>query len=128
MFYEINTKQAPVPIGPYVQGVDLGKIVIVSGQIPINPITGIIDKEIYKQTLQTLDNVKSIIEAAELHVKNIFKTTVFLKNINDIELVNSAYELFFIENKANFPARSCIEVSKLPKDVNIEIEAMAIRY
>ncbi|MXP51107.1 Rid family detoxifying hydrolase [Pantoea sp. SoEX] len=127
MFYEINTKQAPCPIGPYVQGVDLGNIIITSGQIPINPINGTIDNEICKQTRQTLENIKAIIKAAQLDVKNIVKTTIFLINLNDIELINSTYELFFIENQSNFPARSCIEVSKLPKNVKIEIEAIAIR-
>ncbi|PPI88616.1 reactive intermediate/imine deaminase [Candidatus Pantoea edessiphila] len=127
MFSSINTKNAPIPIGPYVQGVDLGNIVITSGQIPINAITGMIDDQISKQTQQSLENIKSILEEAGLKVSNIVKTTVFLININEIDIVNSTYELFFIENKAKFPARSCIEVNRLPKDVKIEIEAIAIR-
>ncbi|PPI86564.1 Rid family detoxifying hydrolase [Candidatus Pantoea edessiphila] len=128
MFYEIKTKKAPIPIGPYVQGIDLGNIIITSGQIPIDPITGMIHNQISKQTRQTLDNVKAIIETAGLQVKNIVKTTIFLKNINDIDTVNSIYELFFIENQSKFPARSCVEVSKLPKGALIEIEAIAMRF
>ncbi|PPI87940.1 reactive intermediate/imine deaminase [Candidatus Pantoea edessiphila] len=129
MFSIINTKNAPIPVGPYIQGIDLGDIVIISGQIPINPVTGkIIDDQIYKQTKQSLENIKAIVKSVGLDVKNIVKTTVFLKNIDEIDLVNSAYKLFFTENQANFPARSCIEVSRLPKDVKIEIEAFAVRY
>ncbi|MBK4765154.1 MAG: reactive intermediate/imine deaminase [Pantoea sp. Brub] len=128
MFSKINTEKAPNSIGPYVQGVDLGNIIITSGQIPINPANGMINEHISNQTNQTLENIKAIIEAAGLKVSNIVKTTVFLKNLNDIKIVNLIYENFFLKNKANLPARSCVEVARLPKDAKIEIEAIAIRF
>lgn len=125
MSYEIKTKKAPLAIGPYVQGVNLGKLVITSGQIPINPFNNLIPKDIYSQTIQSLENVKSIIKKSGLKVKNIVKTTVFIKNMNDFDQINSAYQEFFIKNKSSYPARSCVEVSRLPRNVLIEIEAIA---
>lgn len=125
MSYEIKTNKAPIAIGPYVQGVNLGKFVITSGQIPINPINNIIPKDIRSQTIQSLKNIKSIIKKSGLNVNNIIKTTVFLKNMDDFEVINSVYKEFFIKNKSPYPARSCVEVSRLPRDVLIEIEAIA---
>lgn len=125
MSYEIKTNKAPIAIGPYVQGVNLGKFVITSGQIPINPINNIIPKDIRSQTIQSLKNIKSIIKKSGLNVNNIIKTTVFLKNMDDFEVINSVYKEFFIKNKSSYPARSCVEVSRLPRDVLIEIEAIA---
>ena len=106
----IATENAPAAIGPYVQAVDLGNMVITSGQIPVDP-----------------NNVKAIIEAAGLKVGDIVKTTVFVKDLNDFATVNATYEAFFTEHNATFPARSCVEVARLPKDVKIEIEAIAVR-
>ncbi len=123
----ISTENAPAAIGPYVQAVDLGNLVFTSGQIPINPKTGQIVEDIVGQTRQSLSNVKSIVEAAGLQVADIIKTTVFVKDLNDFSTVNAAYEAFFKENNAPFPARSCVEVARLPKDVQIEIEAIACR-
>lgn len=124
----IHTENAPVAIGPYVQAVDLGNMVITSGQIPVNPQTGEIPTDIVKQTRQSLNNVKAILEQAGLTVKDIVKTTVFVKDLNDFATVNSEYEAFFRENShPAFPARSCVEVARLPKDVGIEIEAIAVR-
>ncbi|AWK14932.1 RidA family protein [Candidatus Fukatsuia symbiotica] len=123
----INTQQASEAIGPYVQGVDLGNIVITSGQLPINPDTGIIPDNIIAQTRQSLENVKAIVEEAGLTVADIVKTTVFVKDLNDFSAVNASYESFFIEHHAPFPARSCVEVARLPKDAKIEIEAIAVR-
>ena len=101
----IATENAPAAIGPYVQGVDLGSMIITSG----------------------LQNVKAIVEAAGLTVGDIVKTTVFVKDLNDFATVNATYEAFFTEHNATFPARSCVEVARLPKDVKIEIEAIAVR-
>ncbi|WP_241607975.1 2-iminobutanoate/2-iminopropanoate deaminase [Rosenbergiella australiborealis] len=127
MSREINTEHAPAAIGPYVQAVDLGQLVLTSGQIPIDPKTGEVAKDIAAQTRQSLENVRAIIEQAGLGVKNIVKTTVFVKDLNDFATVNATYEQFFTEHQAPFPARSCVEVARLPKDVGIEIEAIALR-
>lgn len=123
----ISTNTAPAAIGPYVQGVDMGSFVFTSGQIPLCPETGAIAADIEAQTLQSLHNVKGIVEAAGLTVNNIIKTTVFVKDLADFEAVNRVYNEFFMEHNANFPARSCVEVARLPKDVKIEIEAIAVR-
>ncbi|AKH63708.1 MULTISPECIES: 2-iminobutanoate/2-iminopropanoate deaminase [Photorhabdus] len=127
MSYEINTEKAPAAIGPYVQGVDLGSMVITSGQIPVNPETGDVAEDIAAQARQSLENVKAIVEKASLTVGDIVKTTVFVKDLNDFGTVNATYEAFFKEHNAAFPARSCVEVARLPKDVKIEIEAIAVR-
>ncbi|HGJ5875845.1 MAG TPA: RidA family protein [Arsenophonus sp.] len=127
MSYEINTEDAPTAIGPYVQGVDLGNMVITSGQIPVNPKTGAIAEDIITQTTQSLENIQAIVEKAGLNVANIVKTTVFVKDLNDFASVNATYETFFNKHNAPYPARSCVEVTRLPKDVRIEIEAIAIR-
>lgn len=127
MSYEIKTENAPAAIGPYVQGVDLGNMIITSGQIPIDPKTGEIAEDIIAQTTQSLENIQAIVEKAGLSVANIVKTTVFVKDMNDFASVNATYEAFFNQHNAPYPARSCVEVARLPKDVGIEIEAIAIR-
>ncbi|MFH8133212.1 2-iminobutanoate/2-iminopropanoate deaminase [Pantoea osteomyelitidis] len=127
MSREISTENAPAAIGPYVQGVDLGSMIITSGQIPVDPKTGAVADEIAAQTRQSLENVKAIVEAAGLQVGDIVKTTVFVKDLNDFATLNATYEAFFSEHNASFPARSCVEVARLPKDVKIEIEAIALR-
>ena len=123
----INTPNAPAAIGPYVQGVNLGSMVITSGQLPVNPQDGSMSDDIAVQARQSLENVKAIVEAAGLSVGNIVKTTVFVKDLNNFAVINAAYEAFFTEHNATFPARSCVEVARLPKDVKIEIEAIAVR-
>lgn len=124
----IHTDNAPAAIGPYVQAVDLGNLVFTSGQIPVNPTTGDVPTDIVAQARQALENVKAIVEQAGLCVGDIVKTTVFVKDLNHFAAVNAEYERFFQENNhPNFPARSCVEVARLPKDVGIEIEAIAVR-
>ena len=124
----VHTEKAPAAIGPYVQAVDLGNLVLTSGQIPVNPATGEVPKDIVAQARQSLENVKAIIEQAGLTVADIVKTTVFVKDLNDFAAVNGEYERFFKENhQLSFPARSCVEVARLPKDVGLEIEAIAVR-
>lgn len=124
----LHTESAPAAIGPYVQGVDLGNMVMTSGQIPVNPATGEVPSEITAQARQSLDNVKAVVESSGLTVSNIVKMTVFVKDLNDFIAVNEVYGAFFDEhNVANYPARSCVEVARLPKDVGIEIEAIAVR-
>lgn len=124
----IHTENAPAAIGPYVQAVDLGNLVMTSGQIPVNPATGEVPADIAAQARQSLENIKAIIQQAGLRVADIVKTTVFVKDLNDFATVNAEYERFFKENDhPNFPARSCVEVARLPKDVGLEIEAVAVR-
>ncbi|HAS62249.1 MAG TPA: reactive intermediate/imine deaminase [Vibrio sp.] len=124
----LHTEAAPAAIGPYVQGVDLGNMVMTSGQIPVNPVTGEISADIAVQARQSLENVKAVVEASGLSVGDIVKMTVFVKDLNDFATVNQAYGEFFDEhNVAHYPARSCVEVARLPKNVGIEIEAIAVR-
>ncbi|MFH0265907.1 Rid family detoxifying hydrolase [Vibrio rumoiensis] len=124
----LHTESAPAAIGPYVQGVDLGSMVMTSGQIPVNPATGEVPAEITAQARQSLDNVKAVVESSGLTVGDIVKMTVFVKDLNDFVAVNEVYGAFFDEHDvANYPARSCVEVARLPKDVGIEIEAIAVR-
>ncbi|MGF1679793.1 Rid family detoxifying hydrolase [Photobacterium minamisatsumaniensis] len=127
MMNAINTTSAPAAIGPYVQGVDLGSIVITSGQLPINPESKVIPEGVAEQTTQSLNNALAIVKESGLEAKNIVKTMVFVKDLNDFALVNAAYEAFFTDNEAPFPARSCVEVARLPLDVKVEIEVMALR-
>ncbi len=121
----IDTSKAPAAIGPYVQGVNLGQMIITSGQLPINPETGEMPTDVADQTLQSLKNGLAIIEEAGLAAKNIMKTTVFVKDLNDFGSVNEVYGKFFEDNNAPFPARSCVEVARLPKDALVEIEMIA---
>ncbi|WP_022942569.1 Rid family detoxifying hydrolase [Psychromonas hadalis] len=125
--FEIKTSGAPEAIGPYVQGVNLGNMVITSGQLPINPETKVMVEDVAEQTTQSLKNALAIIKEAGLDAKNIVKTTVFVKDLNDFARVNKAYEAFFKEHGAAFPARSCVEVARLPLDAKVEIEVIAFR-
>ncbi|WP_104401268.1 Rid family detoxifying hydrolase [Vibrio penaeicida] len=124
---KIETNNAPAAIGPYVQGVDLGGLVITSGQLPINPTTKSMPENAAEQTLQSLNNALAILKQAELDATNIVKTTVFVKDLNEFSVINGAYEAFFVQNNAPFPARSCVEVARLPMDAKVEIEVIAIR-
>ncbi|MDD4343799.1 MAG: RidA family protein [Eubacteriales bacterium] len=119
----IATNNAPAAIGPYAQGIDTGSFIFTSGQIPINPQTGEIPEGIVEQTKQSLNNVKAILEEAGLTMNNVVKATVFLKNMNDFTEMNKVYESFFTD----YPARSAVEVARLPKDVLVEVEVIAIR-
>jgi len=127
-FISISTTQAPAAIGPYVQGVDLGHMVITSGQLPINPVSGKMPDAAADQVTQSLENIRAIIEASGLSVRDIVKTTLFVKDLNEFTAMNTAYEAFFTAHQASFPARSCVEVSRLPKNAGIEIEAIALRH
>lgn len=123
----IKTPHAPPAIGPYIQGVDLGSIVMTSGQIPMHPATGEIPDDVSAQAKQSLDNVEAVIVAAGLKVRDIVKMTLFVTDLNDFATINEVYQRFFDERDANYPARSCVQVSRLPKDVKLEIEAIAVR-
>ncbi|AMG31012.1 RidA family protein [Grimontia hollisae] len=124
----LHTEKAPAAIGPYIQGVDLGNMVLTSGQIPVNPETGEVSPDIAVQARQSLENVKAVVESSGLTVGDIVKLTVFVKDLNDFGTVNEVYGKFFDEHGVeHYPARSCVEVARLPKDVGIEIEAIAVR-
>ncbi|WP_371362626.1 RutC family protein [Sporomusa rhizae] len=119
----VNTEKAPKAIGPYSQAIAANGFLFVSGQIPVNPATGEVASSIKEQTQQSLDNIKAILAAEGKTLADVVKTTIFIKNMNDFALVNEVYGTAFAENP---PARSCVEVARLPKDVLVEIEAIAL--
>lgn len=119
----ISTKQAPAAIGPYSQAIQVGNLVYTSGQIPINPATGVlVEGSIKEQTRQSLTNVKAILEEAGLSMANVVKTTVFLADMADFAAMNDVYSEFFAEP---YPARSAVAVKTLPKGALVEIEVIA---
>ena len=120
----ISTKKAPSAIGPYSQGMIVGDLVFTSGQIPLNPENGELVTEISKATVQVMANLSAVLEAAGSSLEKVIKTTIFLQDLNDFEKVNDIYGDYF---KDNLPARSCVQVAKLPKGAIIEIEAIAIK-
>ena len=120
----INTNNAPQPIGPYSQAVEAeGKFVFISGQIPYTAEGNLAGDDIVTQTHQSIKNIKAIIEEAGGSLENIVKTTVLLKNMDDFATVNGVYNEYFASSK---PARAAYQVAKLPLDVMIEIEAIAV--
>ena len=122
---EISTKKAPEAIGPYSQGIDTGTLIFTSGQIPLDPKTGKIECEIIEfQTRQALENLANVLSAAGSDISKVIKTTLYIKNMEDFPIVNEVYSEFF---EKPYPARSCVEVARLPKDVLIEIEAIAYK-
>ncbi len=121
----ISTKKAPSAIGPYSQAIETGNLVYTSGQLPIDPSTGVFaEGGVKEQTRQSLTNVKAILEEAGLSMKNVVKTTVFLADMNDFADMNGVYSEFFAEP---FPARSAVAVKTLPKGALVEIEVVAER-
>lgn len=119
----IITDNAPRAIGPYNQGVVCGGFLFTSGQLPINPKTGEIPSTVEKQTIQVLDNLKAIVEAAGSNMQNVVKCNVYIQNMNDFDAVNKIYSTYFL---IEAPARACIEVSKMAKNALIEIDAIAM--
>ncbi|MGL5615822.1 MAG: RidA family protein [Sarcina sp.] len=120
----ISTINAPAAIGPYSQGIKAGNLLFISGQIPVNPVEGTIPETIEEQTKQSLENIKAILKEAKLDFNSVVKTTVFLKDLNDFTSMNEVYGSYFTGE--GLPARAAVEVARLPKDVKIEIEAIAI--
>ncbi len=118
---EIKTKNAPAAIGPYSQAIITGNMLYTSGQIPVNPETGAIAEGVEAQANQVFTNLKNLIAAAGSSIENTIKTTVFIKNMDDFAKINEIYATYFTEP---FPARSCVEVARLPKDVLLEVEAI----
>ena len=120
----ISTDKAPAAIGPYSQAITVGNMLFTSGQIPINPATGDIPEGVEAQAEQAFKNLCNLVEESGSKVENIIKTTVFIKEMNDFGTINEIYKKYF---KEPFPARSCVEVARLPKDVLLEVEAIAFK-
>jgi 2-iminobutanoate/2-iminopropanoate deaminase len=119
----ISASNAPKSIGPYSQAIRIQNMLFTSGQIPVDPATGEVVNGIENQTRQVLENLKAILKQAGTGFENVVKTTVFIKDMNDFAEINKIYGQYFNEP---YPARSCVEVARLPKDVAIEIEAVAL--
>ena len=121
----IKTKNAPSPVGPYNQAILFNNTLYASGQIAINPLNNqIINEDIEAETKQVMENLNEVLKEAKMDFSNVVKCTIFLKNMNDFESVNQIYSTFFNEKDA--PARETVEVSMLPKNVNVEISLIAI--
>ena len=120
----ISTTNAPAAIGPYSQAIEVNGMVFASGQIPVNPATGEIPEGIEAQAEQVMKNVKNLLEAAGTSVDQVVKTSVFIKNMDDFATINGIYAKYFAKD---CPARSCVEVARLPKDVLLEMEAIAVK-
>ncbi|HSM48174.1 MAG TPA: Rid family detoxifying hydrolase [Draconibacterium sp.] len=119
----IKTDNSPAAIGPYNQGIVAGGFLFTSGQLPINPVTGQVPSSIEEQTIQVLDNLKAIIEAAGSSMEKVVKCTVYLQNFSDFEVMNKIYATYF---PTNSPARATVEVSKMAKNALVEIDAVAV--
>ncbi|MGI0479533.1 RidA family protein [Geminocystis sp. CENA526] len=123
----IYTKNAPSPVGPYSQAIATqGELIFIAGQIPLNPETGEIigEGDITAQTTQVMKNIEAILTEAGVNWSNVVKTGVFLKDLADFVPMNEVYAQYFTENP---PARACVEVARLPKDVLVEIECIAVK-
>lgn len=121
----LSTPNAPAAIGPYSQGIQAGSIIFVSGQLPIVPSTGaLLEGSVGEQTAQSLNNIRNILAESGCTLADVVKTTIFLRDMNDFGEVNAAYATFFPENA---PARACVQVARLPKDADLEIEAIAVK-
>lgn len=120
----IKTDKAPSAIGPYSQGVRIGNTYFFSGQLPINVKSNLMPKTIEEQTKQSLENLKGLLESQNMDFSNVVKTTIFLDNIADFGAMNEIYASYFVEP---YPARSAVEVGKLPKGALVEIEAIAVK-
>jgi len=120
----IYTKDAPEPVGPYSQAILTGNMLYCSGQVPLDPVTGVIvGGTAAEQAEQVMRNISAVLSEAGLDFHHVVKATCFLKSMDDFVAFNSVYEKFFVSK----PARSCVEVSRLPKDVLVEVEVVAVR-
>lgn len=120
----VKTNKAPGAIGPYSQGINVGNMYFFSGQIPLDPETGTMAEGIEAQSHQAFKNVKGLLESQGMDFSNVVKTTVFLDNMDDFTTVNDIYATYFVEP---YPARSAVEVAKLPKGALIEVEVIAVK-
>ena len=118
----VSTNKAPAAIGPYSQAQIVGNLVFCSGQIPVSPETGALAQGLEAQANQVFKNIAALLTAAGSDISKVVKTTVFIKNMDDFAAINAIYAQYFTEP---FPARSCVEVARLPKDVLLECEAIA---
>ena len=118
----VSTDKAPAAIGPYSQAQIVGSMVYTSGQIPSDPATGAIVEGLEAQAHQVFKNIAALLEAAGSHISKVVKTTVFIKDMNDFAAINAVYGQYFTQP---YPARSCVEVARLPKDVLLECEVIA---
>ncbi|MCG1009492.1 RidA family protein [Salinicoccus sp. ID82-1] len=118
----INSSKAPEALGPYSHGMKVGNMFYSSGQIPLNLEGEIVSDDVQEQTKQVMENVGHVLAAAGMGYENIVKTTIFISDMNDFPLINEVYGAYFT---GKLPARSCVEVSRLPKDVKVEIEVIA---
>lgn len=119
----VAPQNAPEAVGPYSQGIVAGGLVFTSGQLPLIPGSNTMPEGIEAQAVQSLENVKAVLEAGGSSMDNVVKVTIFLKNLNDFGTVNSIYGTYF---KENYPARSCVQVARIPRDALIEIEAVGV--
>ena len=119
----INSQKTPAAVGPYVHGVQVGNLIFISGQLGLDPVTGALAEGVEAQAHQALKNLGAILEEAGSGYNDVVKTTIFLKDMGDFALVNGIYSEYFNEEK---PARSCVEVARLPKDGLVENEAIAV--
>lgn len=121
----INTSNAPAPIGPYSQAVLVGNTLYTSGQIAINPVTNeLVLSNIKDETKMVMENLKAVLQAAEMDFTHVIKCSIFIADMNDFAQINEVYGSYF---KSNFPARETVQVACLPKNVNVEISAIAIK-
>jgi len=122
----ITTDGAPAAIGPYVQGVRVGNLIFTAGQGALDPISGqVVPGGIKEQTARTLENLKAILEAGGSSLGQVVKATVFLKDMNDFAVMNSVYSSYFGSDEDTLPARTTVEVSRLPRNILVEIELIA---
>ncbi len=121
---QISTNNAPAAIGPYSQAIEVNGMVFASGQIPVNPATGEVPEGVEAQAEQVMQNMTNLLEAAGTSMANVVKTCVFIQNMDDFATINAVYAKHFPEP---CPARSCVEVAKLPKGVLLEMEAIAVK-
>ncbi|MEZ0118087.1 UNVERIFIED_ORG: 2-iminobutanoate/2-iminopropanoate deaminase [Heyndrickxia coagulans] len=119
----ISTNQAPAAIGPYAQGVVAGNLFFSSGQIPLRPDGTLVEGSIEAQARQVMENLKAVLEEAGASFDTVVKTTVFIQNMDDFAKINDVYGSYFTDHK---PARSCVEVARLPKNAGVEIEVIAL--
>lgn len=119
---KVQTDQAPQAIGPYSQAIELGDLIFTSGQIPLTPAGQLVEGDIAAQTHQVLQNLQAVLKAAGSDLDQVVKTTLFIKDMNQFQAINAVYGEYFHEHQ---PARSTVEVARLPRDVGIEIEAIA---
>lgn len=120
----VNSDQAPAPIGPYSQAIKAGNTLYISGQIPFDQMTGeMINENITEETHQVMKNLEAVLSEAGMTFKNVVKCSIFLKDLSQFNTVNDAYAMYFKEEP---PARECVEVARLPKDVSVEISCIAV--